>query len=392
MNFIFDEQQTQLQEIARRVLAEHSGPAQVRAAMASESGFDVDVWKQLAGELGWGGIAVPENYGGLGLGQLEIAIVQQEMGRRLFASPFLASIGLAIPALLAAADDTQQAELISALAAGERIAALACTGERGRPGLDGVEAVLTRGVDGNFRLSGSASFVVFGHVADIFIVAARRPGSVGDDGISLLALPRSTRGIAVEKLQMLDLTRPCARLSFDAVDVPAKALLGEPEHAGAALRRVLAIGAIAIAAEQVGGAERCLEFTVEYAKQREQFGRPIGSFQAVKHKLADMMVLVEAAKSAVYYAACAADEDDMQLQEAAAVAKSFCADAFNRCAGAAIQLHGGIGITWEHEAHLYFKRARASSNLLGDIRHQREQIARGLFDADQPLLRQLGGH
>jgi alkylation response protein AidB-like acyl-CoA dehydrogenase len=391
MNFIFSEQQAQLQEIARRFCAEHSDSARVRAAMASESGFDASVWARLVGELGWGGIAVPESHGGLGLGQLEIAIVQQEMGRRLLASPFLASIGLAIPALLAAGSETQRAHFVPALAGGERIAAFACTGERGKPGAPGVEALLTPGADGRFRLSGSASFVVFGHVADLFIIAARRPGSSGDDGISLLALPRDTPGLAVEKLRMLDLSRPCARLSFDAVDVPAEAVLGEPEQAAAALRRTLAIGAIAIAAEQVGGAERCLEFTVEYAKQREQFGRPIGSFQAVKHKLADMMVLVEAAKSAVYYAACAADEDDAQLQEAAAVAKSFCSDAFSRCAGAAIQLHGGIGITWEHDAHLYFKRARASSNLLGDVRHQREQIARGLFDADQPLLRQLGG-
>jgi alkylation response protein AidB-like acyl-CoA dehydrogenase len=391
MNFIFSEQQSQLQEIARRFCAEYSDPARVRAAMASATGFDASVWARLVGELGWGGIAVPEELDGLGLGQLEIAIVQQEMGRRLLASPFLASIGLAIPALLAGASESQRAQYIPALATGEQLAALACTGERGRPGVDGIEAILAPGANGDFQLSGNASFVVFGHAADIFIVAARRAGSVGIDGISLLVLPRDTAGITIEKLMMLDLTRPCARLSFDTVEVPAAALLGEAGQAGPALQRTLAIGAIALAAEQVGGAERCLEFTVEYAKQREQFGRPIGSFQAVKHKLADMMVLVEAAKSAVYYAACAADEDDAQLQEAAAVAKSFCADAFNRCAGAAIQLHGGIGITWEHDAHLYFKRARASSNLLGDIRHQREQIARGLFDADRPLLRQLGG-
>ena len=391
MNFIFSEQQVQLQDIARRFCAENSDSARVRAAMASADGFDAAVWMRLAGELGWGGIAVPERYDGLGLGQLEIAIVQQEMGRRLLPSPFLASIGLALPALLAAGNEDQKAQIVPALASGERIAALACTGERGRPGLDGIDAVLSRVAGGGFSLSGSASFVVFGHAADIFVVAARRPGSVGGEGISLLLLPRDTAGLSVEKLATLDSTRPYARLRFDAVAVSADAVLGAPEHAAAAVQRTLAIGAIAIAAEQVGGAERCLEFTTEYAKQREQFGRPIGSFQAVKHKLADMMVLVEAAKSAVYYAACAADEDGAQLLEAAAVAKSFCSDAFSRCAGAAIQLHGGIGITWEHDAHLYFKRARSSSNLLGDVHYQRERIAGGLFDGDQPLLRQLGG-
>jgi len=391
MNFTFTEEQLLLQESARQFFAQHSPSAAVRAAMNSANGYDESVWSRLVNDMGWTGIATPEAYGGLGLGQIEMAIVQQEMGRTLFASPFLASIGLAIPALLAAATAPQRERWLPALAAGQRIAALACTGARGRPGAAGVEAVLSAGPDNRYTLNGKAGFVVFGHVADLLIVAARAPGSSGEQGISLIALPRDTAGMKIEKVVAMDLTRPYARIEFDGVEVGADAILGAPEQAGAALARTLALGNIALAAEQVGAAEQCLAFTVEYTKQRVQFGRAIGSFQAVKHKLADMMVRIEAAKSAVYYAACAADEDPALLPEAAAVAKSFCSDIFNLCAGDAIQLHGGIGFTWEHDAHLYFKRARASANLLGDTIHQREQIAQQLFDGDQPLLRQLGG-
>jgi len=390
MNFTFTEEQLLLQDSARQFFSEHSHSAAVRRAMASTAGYDAETWARLVHDMGWTGIAVPEACGGLGLGQLEVAIVQQEMGRTLYASPFFASVCLAIPALLAAADEAQRERYLTPLARGEQIAALACT-SRGRPGPAGVEAILAPRSGGGFTLSGSAGFVVFGHVAQWLIVAARAPGSVGAQGISLIALPAATPGLRVEKVSALDLTRPYARLDFDHIPVPAEAILGAPEQAGAALQHALALGNIALAAEQVGGAEQCLHFTVEYARQRVQFGRAIGSFQAVKHKLADMMVAIEAAKSAVYYAACAADEDPAQLAEAAAVAKSFCTDAFAQCAGEAIQLHGGIGFTWEHDAHLYFKRARASANLLGDAIHQRELIAQQLLDGERPLLRQLGG-
>lgn len=390
MNFTFTEEQLLLQDSARQFFAEHSTPATVRRVMGGEEGYDAAIWSRLVNDMGWTGIAVPEAYGGLGLGQLEVAIVQQEMGRTLYASPFFASVCLAIPALLATASEAQKQHWLPQLLEG-RLAALANTGTRGRPGLAGIGAVLTPNTDNSFTLSGDAGFVVFGHVAQLLLVAARAPGSSGEDGVSLVALARDSAGLRSEKVVAMDLARPYARLHFDNIAVPADAVLGAAGQAGPALARTLALGNIALAAEQVGGAEQCLDFTVDYAKQRVQFGRPIGSFQAVKHKLADMMVQIEAAKSAVYYAACAADEDPAQLFEAAAVAKSFASDVFAKCAGDAIQLHGGIGFTWEHEAHLYFKRARASANLLGDALYQREQIAQLLFDGDQPLLRQLGG-
>ena len=390
MNFTFTEEQLLLQESARQFFAEHSDSAAVRRVMNSADGYDAAIWSRLINDMGWAGIAVPEAHGGLGLGQLEVAIVQQEMGRGLHASPFFASVCLAVSALLNAANEAQQQHWLPLLLSGH-IAALANTGTRGRPGLDGIDALLTPAANGAFTLSGDAGFVVFGHVAQWLLVAARAPGSVGESGVSLIVLPRDSEGLHVEKLVSLDLTRPYARLRFDNIAVPADAVLGSAGQSGPALLRTLALGNIALAAEQVGGAEKCLSFTVDYAKQRVQFGRPIGSFQAVKHKLADMMVQIEAAKSAVYYAACAADEDPAQLFEAAAIAKSFASDIFAKCAGDAIQLHGGIGFTWEHDAHLYFKRARASANLLGDALYQREQIAQQLFDGDQPLLRQLGG-
>lgn len=383
MNFTFSEEQGLLAASARGFFEQYDSAA-VRAAFAGDAGYDAALWRRLIDELGWTGIAVPEAEGGLGLGMVELCIVQQEMGRALYASPFFSSICLAATAIVAAGSAAQRAAWLPALVAGEHIGALACTGAKGRPGCEGVAAVLTPAGSG-FTLNGEAGFVVFGHAADLLVVAARAPGSSGADGISLLALPRSTAGIAVEKLEALDVTRPYAKLRFDEVAVPAEAVLGEPGRAGAALERTLALGNIALAAEQVGGAERCLAFTTEYAKQRHQFGRPIGSFQAVKHRLADMMVLVEASKSAVYYAACTAAEAPEQLAEASAVAKAFCADAFFKCAGDAIQLHGGIGFTWEHDAHLFFKRARASMNLLGDPIHQRERVAKLLFDGALPL-------
>lgn len=385
MDFTFDEQQRQLQESAQSFFTAQADSAALRRVIDSDANFDTAVWKKLVAEMGWTGIGIPEKYDGLGLGQIEIAIVQQEMGRTLHASPFLANNALAAPAILAAGNETQRAELLPKLADGSSIAALACTGPQGIPGVDGIEVLLTPN-GANFTLSGAAGFVVFGQHADLLIVAARAPDSSGNKGISLLALPRDLPGIRIEKLAVMDLTRPYASIVFDAVVIEPVHILGTPGQGGAALERTLALGNIALAAEQCGGAEKCLAFATDYAKQREQFGRAIGSFQAIKHKLADMMVLVEAAKSAVYYAACTADENPEQLAEAAAVAKAYCADAFFKCAGEAIQIHGGIGYTWEHDAQLYFKRARASMNLLGDSRFQREAIAEQLFSGKIALF------
>jgi alkylation response protein AidB-like acyl-CoA dehydrogenase len=266
------------------------------------------------------------------------------------------------------------------IAEGKTRASLALTGRDGRPAPDGIAVRLEKQARG-FQLSGEAHYVPYGHAADLLIVAARSGTSNGSDGVSLLALPASLPGISIERVTSLDLTRPFARLRFESVAIGEDLILGAAEQVGPALMRTIGIASGLLAAEQAGGAQFCLDSTVEYAKQREQFGRAIGSFQAVKHALADMMLLVETSKSAAYYAAAAIAEDSPELFEAASVARAYCSDAYLRCAGEAIQLHGGIGFTWEHCAHLYFKRARASSTLLGDSSHHRERVA-GLMGLD----------
>jgi alkylation response protein AidB-like acyl-CoA dehydrogenase len=376
MQFAFSEEQDLIRESVREFLAEHGASTRVRAAIATEHGYDQDTWRAMI-EMGWTGLPLPERHGGSALGNVELVIVQQELGRRLTPSPYFASVCMAARAVQAAGTEAQCAEILPLLASGKKIGALAVTGRNGRAGLDAIGVQLSH-EGSTYRLSGEASFVVSGHVAQLLIVAARAPGSRGADSVSLMVLPADAPGVRVERLVMMDETRRCARVSFDRVSVAREAILGEPGQSGVALERALQLAQISLAAEQTGGAEGALEMTVSYAKERVQFGRAIGSFQAVKHRLADMMVQIEAAKSAVYYAAVTADEQSEELPEAAALVKAYCSDAFSNCAGNAIQLHGGIGFTWEHDAHLYFKRARSSSTLLGDAAYHREQIAQRL--------------
>jgi alkylation response protein AidB-like acyl-CoA dehydrogenase len=231
-------------------------------------------------------------------------------------------------------------------------------------------------------LSGVSDFVIHGDSADLLLVLARAAGSRGASGISVVVIPAATPGVTVHPHVMLDLTRPMSRVEFAGVVIGREQLLGEPGAAGSAVEEALDLARIALASEALGGAERVLEMTTAYAKERVQFGRPIGSFQAIKHRLADMMIEVEAAKSAAWYAACVADERREELAEAAAIAKSYCCDAFFDCAANAIQLHGGIGFTWEHDAHLYFKRARAAATLLGSPAWQRERLVRRFASGD----------
>jgi alkylation response protein AidB-like acyl-CoA dehydrogenase len=235
---------------------------------------------------------------------------------------------------------------------------------RGRPGSDR-----------EYRLSGTVEFVVHGSACDRLLVAARAPGSVGGQGISVVLVDPHAQGVGIYDPVTIDVTRRMSRITFHDVPVSEQCVLGEAEAAGEGLERALQYARIALAAEAVGAAEWTLEMTTAYARQRVQFGRPIGSFQVIKHRLADMMIRIEAAQSAAWYAACVADELEAELDEAAAIAKACCCDAFYRCAADAIQLHGGIGFTWEHDAHLYFKRARATATLLGSPAWHRERLA-----------------
>jgi len=353
MEFALSEDQRFIQESARSFLADAAGPDAQRAAAESATGFDARLWASLAGEMGFAGLMVPEAYGGSGLGAVEMALVLEETGRTLAAVPFFETAVLAVQAILAGGSEAQKAELLPRLASGEAKASFAGTADR--PEL------------ANGRLSGSANFATFGHVADLILVAT------ADD--SLVVLPADAEALTIEPLPSLDRTRRLARLTFDGA-IPDGAVLGTPGGAAAAIRRVLAIGAGLLASEQTGGAQYCLDSTVEYSRQRVQFGRPIGSFQAYKHSLADMMVMIEASRSAALYAAAAIDGEPGELEEACHIARIWASDCYRHCSAEAIQLHGGIGFTWEHHAHLYFKRARATSSWLGSPEQHREALAR----------------
>src|SRR5438552_4755431 len=344
--------------------------------METQEGFDPAVWRQMAEQLGLQGLAIPEEYGGSGFTYVELVVVLEEMGRALLCAPYFSTIALAANTILHSGDDAARKELLPGIASGETIATLAFTEDNGRWDADGITMKATKGRPGGgpkdgggdgYTLDGHKMFVLDGHTANLILVAART-GS----GISLFQVPGDASGLTRTALQTMDQTRKQARLEFSGV--PAK-LIGAEGKGWTPLGKVLDLAAVALAAEQVGGAQKCLEMAVEYAKVRVQFGRPIGSFQAIKHKCADMLLEVESAKSAAYYAAWAAREDSDELPVVASLAKAYCSEAYFHAAAENIQIHGGIGFTWEHDAHLYFKRAKSSEIFLGDATYHRELLA-----------------
>ncbi|HTJ64731.1 MAG TPA: acyl-CoA dehydrogenase family protein [Alphaproteobacteria bacterium] len=362
---------------ARQFLTDNATGADVRRWMATDLGYDQEVWGRVAGELGWPALPVPEDYGGLGLGLRETALLMEEMGAACFCSPFLATVVLAGSAIALGGTEEQKGEYLPAIAGGELTATLALTEKSGRIDADGIAA--TYAADGDFYvLNGAKRFVIDGASAGLLLVAARKLGTNGEAGVSLFALPGDAEGLARAALPTLDQTRRQADVTLADVRVPKSALLGEEGNAWALISQVADRGITALAAEQAGGARRCLQLTVDYIQERVQFGRAIGSFQAIKHRCADMMVKVESALAAANAAADAADAGDPLFPMYAAMAKAYCSEAFFACAGEAIQLHGGVGFTWEYEPHLFFKRARASAALMGDADYHRERIAVGL--------------
>ena len=377
MDFQFSEEQKELRQIARSFLAERSGPDQVRSAMQSPLGYDTETWHQIAVELGWPSVHIPEAYGGLGLGHVDLAVLLEAAGESLLCAPFFSTVALAANAILQIGTDSQKTQWLPGLAAGAQTATLAFAEASGRWDAQGIETLATPDA-GNFILEGKKCWVVDGHSADLILVAARSPGSIGEEGVSVFLLPGDTPGVARKALPTMDQTRRLAEIEISRVQVGPDALLGEFGNAWPGLRRTLDLAAIALAAEQVGGAQRCLDLVVAYAREREQFGRPIGSFQAIKHKCADMFVAVETARSALYYAACIADDGSDDLTTNASLAKAWCSEAYFRCAAESIQIHGGVGFTWEYDPHLHFKRARASESWLGDPNYHRERVARAI--------------
>jgi alkylation response protein AidB-like acyl-CoA dehydrogenase len=373
MNFGSTTEESGLRREARRFLSTIATSARVRATMESSAGYDVDAWRRATGELGWASLVVPESHGGAGLGCTELAALAEETGRALACVPFFSTVCLATNALLAAGDF----RYLPRIASGEMTGTLAFAEQTH---VDPFVITTTAREDGDgFVVAGTKRYVVDGATADLLVVTARASGTTGDDGIAMYVVDAHAAGVERTRVSTLDMTRPQATIVLRDVHVSRAAKIGS----AGALRRTLDRAAIALAAECLGGADRCLEMATEYAKTRVQFERPIGSFQAIRHKLADMLVFVETARSAVLYAASVASgTDDAALAIAASVAKSYTSEAFFQVAAENIQIHGGIGFTWEHDAHLYFRRARAALTLLGSVARDRERIARVIGLAD----------
>ncbi|BBX00949.1 acyl-CoA dehydrogenase [Mycolicibacterium moriokaense] len=362
--FASTEDQDELRRTVRAFLERRSAESDVRRVIETDPGYDVDVWRQMA-ELGLQGLAVPEEFGGGGFGYQELSVVVEEAGRALLPGPFFGSVVMAGSVLLCSDDDDAKSRYLPSIASGEAVAALALTEESGRWDVDDIKTTARR-TESGWTINGTKTFVVDGHIADLVLVVA-----LTDKGISLFAVD-GTDGLSRRTLSTLDPTRRQARVEFS--DTPAE-LIGVEGQATPALSHALDIAAAGLAVEQVGGAQRCLELAVEYAKTRKQFGKPIGSFQAIRHKCADLMLEIECARGVAQYAVQAAATGADELPAAASLAKAYCSETYARAAAANIQIHGGIGFTWEHPAHMYFKRAKSSGLLLGDAAYHRRLLA-----------------
>ena len=366
MNFAFTEEQDELRRTVRAFLDSKSPESAVREQMETEDGYDTAVWSQMAEQMGLQGLHVPEEYGGSGFTYVELGIVLEEMGRALLCAPFFSTVVLAANTLIHSGDDAAKKDFLPGIASGETIATVAFTEPSGKWDESGITLEATSTGDG-WTLSGAKSFVLDGHSAQLIIVAART-----GKGVSLFAVDGDATGLTRTSLSTMDQTRKQAKLDFE--NVPAR-LIGTEGEGWNVLSTVLDLVAVGLAAEQVGGAQKVLDMAVEYAKVRVQFGRPIGSFQAIKHKCADMLLEVESAKSAAYYGMWCASEMNDELPSVASLAKAYCSEAYFHASAENIQIHGGIGFTWEHPAHLYFKRAKSSELLFGDPTYHRELLA-----------------
>ena len=374
MQFAFTDEQEQFRSVVRRFLGAKSPTTEVRRLMATTTGFDADVWRQLSDDLALPGLHIPEAFGGSGFGPVELGIALEEQGRALFCAPFFSSCVLAAEAIMQAAGEEQKTRLLPAIASGQTRATLAVTEPNGRWDADGVQAIASRNGSG-WVIDGVKRFVIDGCTADILIVVARAAGSSNGSGLSFFVVQADDPGVTRSALATMDATRKQANIVFTRATAE---LLGEAGSGAPALARTFDHGAIALANEMVGGAQALLESAVAYANMRVQFGRAIGSFQAIKHKCADMLLDVELAKSAAYYAAHAEADGDAQTPSLASLAKAAAADAYMRAATQTIQIHGGIGFTWDNDTHLWFKRAKSSEVLLGDPNYHRELMLQRL--------------
>jgi len=372
MDFDLSKPQKLLRETARGLLARECPAGRVRELMETETAYDEKLWQTLA-DQGWMGLALPEEYGGLGLGLVELAVVAEEMGRACLPGPFLSTLTAA--ALVERAGSSEQrAKYLESVAAGELKAIVAVLEEDANWNVDAVKLKAVRDGD-NFSLSGQKLFVPDAGVADLLICVAR-----DGDQLALLPVEPNADHLFIKAMPSMDGTRKLYEVTFDGVKVAGADALGADGDARGAIQSALGVATVALCAEMVGGMKWILETTVEYAKTRQQFGRVIGSFQAVQHHCADMLLMTESARSATYYAAWAVTEGDPAASSAVSIAKAYCSDAYREVGNRGIQVHGGIGFTWEHDLQLYYKRSKSSETLFGDAAFHRERLARLIID------------
>ena len=359
-------EQQEMQRTVRRLL---ESQAAQRTPTEVVPEHDAECWQAMASQLGLAGLLIPERYGGAGLDMVELAIVMEELGRSLACTPFFASVVLAARTIIESGDESAMASYLPGFADGSRTGTLAGY-ETGGGWNDAELSTRAEQAKGVWQVTGAKSHVVDGDLADVIVLSA-----MTTQGVSLFVVEGTTTGVTLSVEPTMDLTR---RLATVRLDQASARLLGTQGDGRGVLLRVLDLASIALAAEQVGGAQRCLEMSVDYAKLRFQFGRPIGSFQAIKHRCADMLMAVESARSTAYQAAGCATTHGADLPALASLAKAYCSQTYVRVAADTIQVHGGIGFTWEHPAHLHYRRAKSSALLLGDPAFHREQLARRL--------------
>jgi alkylation response protein AidB-like acyl-CoA dehydrogenase len=377
MNFGLTETQQTLKKTTRQFLTAECPSAEVRRLMETDTAFDAPMWNKMA-EQGWTGIIFPEEYGGIGMGMVEMAAVLEEMGRALLPGPFLSTVLLAGSAIAHAGNEAQKQHYLKAICEGRAKATLALLEEGASWSADSVHLHASPSATG-YVLAGRKLFVPDAAIADFIVCAARLRGE-----LALFIVPSATHGVNIKATPAIDSTRKLYEGIFDHVALPETSLLALGDRAEAAVENAVAVSTVGLVAEMVGGMQRLLDITVEYAKTRKQFGRPIGQFQAVQHMCADMLLMTESSRSAVYYAAWAMSEDESSAPAAVSVAKAYASDAYREVGNRAIQVHGGMGFTWENDVHLYYRRAKASEIAFGDATWHRERLARRVIDR-QPV-------
>jgi alkylation response protein AidB-like acyl-CoA dehydrogenase len=369
VNFSFSDDQILLRNSVRAALDEQCKPEHVRTMFDDPKGYSAELWGEMA-KLGWLGLPFPEEQGGAGLGFVELALVMEETGRVAYPGPFFATVVLGGLGIMLGGAPAQRDKWLSAIAAGKARATAALLEEHLDWDPASVTATAAKSGSG-WMLSGLKRFVPWAHVADVALVPARSP-----EGLSLFLVDPKAAGVTLKPMVGIDLVSRWSEMRLDKVAVGADAMLGQAGTAGPLLESLLRRAAVMSSAEMLGAARRCLDMSVEYAKVREQFGQPIGSFQAIRHRCAEMLLEIENAHAAVYYAAWALTAGAEDAAIASSICKAYVSEAARKVCGDAIQVHGGIGFTWEYDLHLYMKRAKALEPLYGDAEYHRELIAR----------------